>query len=85
MGELGGRRAQFFDSQTESMLLEQVSYVVKTIKVRESLCDCASFDQLLGTTMKETKLRVNAAENLPVDLEIKPNDSMSRGMLRAEV
>ena len=59
--------------------------IVQSVEVRQSLHVGLVFDQLLGTTVKQSDMRIRADDLFTIDLENQSKHTVSSRMLRTEV
>lgn len=86
LGSLGNLNVQeLLDGQTEALLVGHHGDVVQTVKVGQRLQICLVLNQLLGTTVQQTDMRVGTDDLFTVQLENQTQHTVGGGVLRAEV
>ena len=76
---------QLLDSQREALLVGHHGDIVESVKVGQSLEICLVLDQLLGTSVEQTDVRIGSNDFFTVELENQTQHTVSSGMLRTEV
>ena len=76
---------QLLDAQAEGVLLVHRRAIVEPVEVRDVLEVGARLHQLLGAAVQQADMRVDALDDLAVELEHETQHAMRRRMLRAEV
>ena len=76
---------QLFDGERESVLLVHRRDVVETIEVRNGLQIGLRLDQLFGSAMQKTDMRINALDDFAVQFQNQTQHAVRGGMFRTEV
>lgn len=76
---------QLLDGQGKALLVRHHGNVIQSVEVRQGLHVGLIFDQLLGTTMKQTDVGVRADNLLAIELQNQPKHTVSSRMLGSEV
>ncbi len=86
---LGARRyfqvEQLFDREHETVFLAHRRNIIEPVEIGQRLEIGLVFDQLLGAAMKQADMRIDALDDLAVELHHQAQYAMGRGMLRSEV
>lgn len=86
LGSVGNLNVEeLLDSKRETLLVGHHGDVVKSVEVRESLEVGLVLDQLLGTSVEETDVRISSDNLLAIELENQTQDTVGGGMLRTKV
>jgi hypothetical protein len=87
--ELGSLRnlniEKLLNSEGEALLVGHHGDIVESIKVRQSLEICLVLDQLLGTSVQQTDVRIGSDDLFTIELENQTQHAVSSGMLGTEV
>src|SRR5437879_451793 len=76
---------QLFRREAERMLLVHRRDIVEPVKISDRLQIGLLLDQLLGATMKQADVRVDATDHLTVEFQYQAKYSVRRRMLWAEI
>jgi hypothetical protein len=76
---------KFFDRQAERMLLVHRRDVIEPVEIRDRLQIGLVLDQLLGAAVQEPDMRIDALDDLAVQLEHQAQHAVRRRMLRPEI
>ena len=76
---------QLLNSQRVTLFIRHHGDIVQSVEVRQSLHVGLVFDQLLGTTMKQSDVRIRADNLFTIDLQNQSKHTVSSRMLRTEV
>ena len=71
--------------QAEGVLLIHRRDVIEPVEIRDRLQIGLVLDQLLGAAMQQADMRIDALDDLAVELQDKAQHAVGRRMLRAEV
>ena len=73
------------DRQAKGMLLVHRRDIVEAVEIRHRLQVGLVLDQLFGAAMQQPDMRIDAIDNLAVQLEHEPQHAVRSRMLRAEI
>src|SRR5262245_11507153 len=76
---------QLLGCQTERVFLVHRRDVIEPVEIGQRLQIGLVLDQLLGPTVQKTDMRVDALDDLTVELQYEAQHAVSRGMLRPEI
>ena len=76
---------QLLDRQAEGMLLVHRRDIVEPVEIRHRLQIGLVLDQLLGAAMQQADMRIDAVDDLAVELEHEAQHAVRRRMLRPEI
>ena len=76
---------QPLDGEREGVLLVHRRDIVEPVEIRDRLQIGLGLDQLLGAAMQEPDMRVDAVDNLAVELEHQAQHAVGCRMLRPEI
>ena len=76
---------QLLHCQAEGMFLIHRRDVVEPVEIADRLQVGLVLDQLLGAAMQEADMRIDALDNLAVELEHKAQHAVRRRVLRPEI
>ena len=76
---------QFLHGEDEAVLHAHRRTIIEAIEVRQRLGVGLVLDQLLGASMEQPDVRIDALDDLAVELHDQPQDAVRRRVLRAEV
>jgi hypothetical protein len=76
---------ELFRRQAERMLLVHRRYVVEAVEIRDRLQISLVLNQLLGTAMKQTDMRIDPLHHLAVEFKHEAQDAVRGRMLGAEI
>ena len=76
---------QFLDRQHIAIFHRQRRAIIEPVKIGQSLQIGLVLDQFLGAAVQQPDMRIDAFDNLAVQLHHHPQHAVRRGMLRAEV
>lgn len=86
LGSLGDLDIEkLLDTESKALLVGHHGDVVESVEVGESLEVGLVLDQLLGTSVKQTDVRIGSDDLLAIELENQTQHTVSGGMLRTEV
>ena len=76
---------QLLDRQAEGMLLVHRRDIIEPVEIGDRLQVGLVLDQLLGAAMQQADMRIDALDDLAVELEHEAQNAVRRRMLRAEI
>ena len=76
---------ELFRREAEGVLLVHRRDVIEPVEIRDRLQIGLVLDQLLGAAVQQADVRIDALDDLAVELEHKAQHAMRGRMLRAEV
>jgi hypothetical protein len=76
---------QLLNGQREALLVGHHGDIVESVKVRQGLEICLVLDQLLGTSVEQTDVRVGSDDLFTIELENQTQHTVGSGMLGTEV
>ena len=76
---------ELFDRQREGVLLIHRRDVIEPVEIGDRLQIGLVLDQLLGAAMKQADMRIDARDDLAVEVEHEAQNAMGGGMLRPEI
>ena len=79
------RPSSFSDRQAEGMLLVHRRDVVEPVEIRHRLQIGLMLDQFLGAAMEQPDMRIDALDDLAVELEHQAQHAVRGRMLRPEI
>ena len=80
-----GDAEQLLDGEREGMLLVHRRDVVEPVEIRHRLQVGLVLDQLLGAAMKQPDMRIDALDDLAVELQHQTQHAVRRRVLRPEI
>src|SRR5258705_452903 len=80
-----GQAEQLFGREAEGVLLVHRRQVVEPIEIGDRLWIGLVLDQLLGAAMQQPEMRVDALDDLAVELQHQAQHAMRRRVLRPEI
>src|SRR5690349_17812942 len=83
LGHLNAK--ELFDREAEGVLLVHRRDIIEPVEVRHRLGVGFVLDQLFRSAVQQPDMRIDALDNLAVELEDKPQHAMRGRMLRAEI
>ena len=76
---------QLLGREAERVLLVHRRDVIEPVEIRDRLQIGLGLDQLLGAAMQQPDMRIDALDDLAVELQHEPQHAVRRRMLRPEV
>ena len=76
---------QLLDRQAEGVLLVHRRDIVEPVEIRDRLQIGLVLDQLLGAAMQQADMRIDALDDLAVELQHQAQHAVRRRMLRPEI